>query len=98
MTDPSAIEARITRIFSTALSLDVPSPELDLFDTGAVDSLGFVELLLQLEQEFGVRIALDDLDLEHFRTIRRIGRFILGRNGHGANGYADAEEDTAAVQ
>ena len=99
MTDAARIEARITQIFSTALHLDIPSVETDLFETGAVDSLGFVELLLHLEREFAVRVSLSDLDLDQFRTIRRIGAFVLSRNGrHGDHGPAHPEEDAAAVQ
>lgn len=81
MFDAASVEARIAEILATALHLDVPSVETDLFETGAVDSLGFVEFLLHLEREFGIKVSLDDLELDHFRTIRRIGQFVLDRDG-----------------
>src|SRR6187549_989548 len=54
MSDPNSLRERIAAIFASALHLDVPSWDTDLFDTGVLDSLAFVELLLQLEREFGV--------------------------------------------
>lgn len=81
MGDPATVEARIARILLNHLHLDIPSAEMDLFETGALDSLGFVEFLLQLEQEFGVKVPLEDLQLDNFRTIQRIGQFVVARNG-----------------
>jgi acyl carrier protein len=58
-------------------SLELPSPEIDLFETGAVDSLAFVELLVHLERDFGVKVALDQMEIEHFRSVERIATLIL---------------------
>ena len=81
MSDVATVETRIARILSTALHLDIPSVELDLFETGALDSLAFVEFLLHLEREFGIRVSVEDLEIPHFRTIRRIAQFVIARNG-----------------
>ena len=70
---------RLARIFSTALHVEVPSADTDLFEAGLLDSLAFVELLLQLEQEFGVTTAMDDLDADNFRSIGRIAEFVAPR-------------------
>jgi D-alanine--poly(phosphoribitol) ligase subunit 2 len=67
---------RIGRIFSEGLSLDVPSADIDLFEAAVLDSLAFVELLLRLEQEFGVTVSVDDLEIENFSTIARIAEFV----------------------
>lgn len=69
MAQDSAIEARLMTVFKDKLELDVPSAETDLMATGLMDSLIFVELLVQIETEFGVTIAMDTLELEHFRSI-----------------------------
>lgn len=76
MSDTAAVEARIARILATSLHLDIPSPEIDLFETGAVDSLTFVELLLSLEREFDIRVSLEELELDRFRSIERIAEFV----------------------
>src|SRR5712691_3039519 len=91
MTDTAAVEARIAQIFSTHLHLDIPSVEMDLFETGAIDSLAFVEFLLHLEREFAIKVSLDDLELDNFRTIRRITGYVASRDGQ----MPSAREDGA---
>lgn len=78
MFDGTGVKHRITNWFSSRLSLEIPSPEIDLFETGVLDSLSFVELLLHLEQEFGIRITLEELEIDHFRSVDRIAAFVLG--------------------
>ena len=75
----TSLEHRITRLFATALNLDVPSADTDLFETGALDSLALVELLLQLEQEFGVTTAVEDLEVQNFSSIHRIAAFVAAQ-------------------
>jgi len=84
MSDVNRLRDRIGAIFSGALHLDVPSHDMDLFETGVLDSLAFVELLLQLEREFGVTTSVDDLDVATFRSIAAIADFVHGRCGQSA--------------
>jgi D-alanine--poly(phosphoribitol) ligase subunit 2 len=81
MPDVNTLRERIAEIFSAALHLDVPSHDTDLFENGVLDSLAFVELLLQLEREFGVTTTVDDLDAETFRSIACIADFVMARRG-----------------
>ena len=84
MSDIDRLRERLAGIFSGALHLDVPSPDMDLFETGVLDSLAFVELLLQLEREFGVTTSVDDLDVATFRSIAAIADFVHARAGEPA--------------
>jgi acyl carrier protein len=79
MIDRTLLEQNIGDIFEQKLHLKVPSADTDLFDSGSLDSLSFVELLLQVELEYGIRIPLQDLELSEFRSIRRIAGFIKQR-------------------
>lgn len=81
MTDASALRGRIAGLFLARFKLEVPSVDTDLFETGALDSLAFVELLLSLEQEFGIRVSIEALEIDHFRSIARIADFIVTLNG-----------------
>src|SRR5688500_20339807 len=81
MSDGNRLRERIAGLFSHALHLDVPAFDTDLFETGVLDSLAFVELLLQLEREFGVTTTVDDLDVETFRSIACIADFVQARRG-----------------
>lgn len=78
MDDVTSLEKRLGGMFEKRMNLAVPSVDTDLFDTGGLDSLTFVELLLHLDRDFGVRVTLDDLELDNFRSIGRIARFIAG--------------------
>jgi acyl carrier protein len=81
MAEPNAWEARIRQVFRDKLKLDVPSVATDLFETAALDSMVFVDLLLHLEREFGVTVALEDIEFDHFRSIERIAEFVANRVG-----------------
>lgn len=72
----SALHDRISAIFLEKLHITVPSTETDLLETGILDSLQLVDLLLNLEKEFSVRIQLDSLEIESFRSISRIADLI----------------------
>ena len=76
MSESDSLERRIEKIFEEKLKLVVPSADTDLFATGGLDSLSFVELLLELERGYGLKISLEDLELENFRSIAGIARFV----------------------
>lgn len=76
-----ALIDRVHQLFVEALTMDVPSPDTDLIETGRLDSLALVELLFALEQRFGVDLALGELDVENFRTLRRISDFVEQQGG-----------------
>lgn len=81
MLDRHHVERRLAGWFVERLHLEIPSPDTDLLETGVLDSLAFVELMLHLEQDFGVTIALEQLELANFRSLERIAAFLL--NGAG---------------
>jgi len=66
----------LAEIFRDELAIDVPSPETDLVNTGLLDSLALVDLLLQIEQRFGLVVAMDQLKLEDFRSVNSISGFL----------------------
>lgn len=79
------IESRILEIFSRHLHTEVPSLETDLLDSGILDSLKFVELLLALETELAIKLPVEELELDNFRSVHKISRFLAGR-GQTGNG------------
>ncbi|HTM11119.1 MAG TPA: acyl carrier protein [Verrucomicrobiae bacterium] len=78
---------RIAGIFSEKLHIEVASAETDLMQTGLLDSLALVELLFHLEQELGIKISLETIELENFRSIARIAAFIAAHDGASRNGF-----------
>jgi D-alanine--poly(phosphoribitol) ligase subunit 2 len=71
-----ALTGRIAKLFTDRLHTDVPAPDTDLFETGILDSLRFVELLAALEEAFDVHIAVEDLEIDDFRNLSRIADFL----------------------
>ena len=90
MTNVITITERLGALFTERFHIEVPSADTDLLETGILDSFQFVELLFQLEQHFGLRVSIDDIDLEDLRTLARIARLVAA-NGGGAT-------DPSAVQ
>ena len=75
----SAVEQRLVALFRERLHVDVGGTETNLFDTGALDSLRLVELLLHLERDLGVTVSFDDVELERFESVARIAAFVAER-------------------
>jgi len=86
MLAPEPVSARVAAILANRLQVDPASDQTDLFATASLDSLGLVELLLGLEEEFGIDIDASDLELDSFRSIAAIAAFVRTklerRNGH----------------
>lgn len=76
MIDSNTLTDQLRALFVESFHMEVPSTDADLLQSGILDSLQFVELLVQLEQRFGLRIAIDDIDLDDLRTLGRIARLI----------------------
>jgi acyl carrier protein len=67
------------RLFAEKLHIEVPSPDTDLIETGLLDSLRLVELLLHIESDLGWRIPLEEVDLDDLRSTRRMAGLIAAR-------------------
>jgi len=76
-----ALYDEVIRLFYERLNLSVTSYDADLFETGVMDSLTFVDLVVQLEQQFDIHIAADQLELDDFRSVAKIAGFIEAHNG-----------------
>jgi methoxymalonate biosynthesis acyl carrier protein len=67
---------QISELLRTSVSIEVSSPDLDLIENGLLDSLTFVEILLSVEEEFGIEIGVDGFEIDDFRTVRKIAAFV----------------------
>lgn len=85
MPELAALQTRVEAIFADRLNLIVPAADTDLFATGVLDSLSFVELLAELERQWDIKIGLANLDLAHFSSVARIAAYLrLRLAGEGA--------------
>jgi acyl carrier protein len=52
-----------------------------LLESGVLDSLGVLDLVNFVEQEYSVHVADDELTPENFQTIDRIAAFVESKSG-----------------
>lgn len=76
------LRERVAKIFSETMNVEVPSVDTDLFESGALDSLGFVDLVVRLEEEFGIQVPVAEVGIDNFRTIARMAAYVAARNGN----------------
>jgi acyl carrier protein len=75
-TDNEVLHAQLRAFFSEKLSVEISSIDVDLVQTGILDSLALVELLTYVEKEFETEISLDDVGIEDFHSIAKIAEFV----------------------
>lgn len=44
------------------------NPDIDLFDSGLLDSFGTIELLVQVEERFGIMVPISEFDRDLWNT------------------------------
>lgn len=54
--------------------------DVDLFQTGLLDSLGFTELLVDIEEKFSIIIAPSEIDRSEMNTPQKIIDLIKARS------------------
>ncbi len=77
MLDRTVVQSQIINLMADKLDIQVPSIDTDLFDDSSLDSLTYVQLVVELQQEFEMRISLGQINIDHFRTVEQIADFLL---------------------
>lgn len=91
MTDPVMVE-RLRALMLEHLHLDVPAADTDLLDSGLLDSLQLVDLLLLIEQHLGRRIDIATIDLENLRSLARLAQLLETAPAASPRAAADRDE------
>lgn len=66
----------VVDLIRDSLVIDLSDPDLDLFESGLVDSLAVVMLIGALEERLAWALPLDDFDLDNFRSARRLAKYL----------------------
>lgn len=61
---------------------NAPAPDDPIVEAGLVDSLGLFKVIGFVEDEFGVKVAPDEILLENFATVNAITRLIRAKQSH----------------
>lgn len=78
------VASRVQALLSEKLFVTVDSHETDLLAAGILDSLTLVQLLMHLEEQFGLRVAVEDLEIDDLRSIHTISRLVARQQRVGA--------------
>jgi acyl carrier protein len=61
--------------------------EKSLIDTYGIDSVSLLELVVGIEEEFGITVGDRDFNVRHFETVKALAEFVRSRmpeRGHDA--------------
>ncbi len=83
VTTPQEIETRLKTMIVERLFLKVPPAELgsedSLIGDHGVDSVCLLELVVGLEDEFGIRLEDGDFDVRNFESVAALRDFVVRR-------------------
>jgi acyl carrier protein len=88
--DEGVIE-QVRDLMQTVLNAAVPADDTDIVESGLLDSLALVELLVGIEREFDVQVDLEALDLDNLRSVRTIAQTVLDAKRAAVASAAEAD-------
>lgn len=77
------IETRLKRMIASRLYLKVAPEAIEddksLMDDYGVDSVSLLELVVGIEEEFGIVIPDEEFSIKHFETVAALAAFVRGK-------------------
>lgn len=70
----------VERLFMRIAPEDIKEDE-SLIDSYGIDSISLLELVVGIEEEFGVSIGDDEFDVKHFETVGALSHFVKSKQG-----------------
>lgn len=56
----------------------------NIFQSGVVNSLFAMQIILFVESEFGIAVESEDMEIANFSTLNALSRFVRGKQAIGA--------------
>ena len=83
MSDIASIEDRLKTMIVRRLFLKIRPEDIEadrsLIDGYGVDSVSLLELVVGIEEEFGVAVGDDEFDIRHFENVAALAAFVRGK-------------------
>ena len=98
MAERTDVIDRIMTLLTDQLHQEIPAKTTDLIDEGLLDSMLFVDLIMSLEREFGIEIAIGDLEIDTFRTVARMADFVTSRQSSTESNAVAMEDAVDATE
>ena len=79
--DRTQIKQALREFILRSVRIPALGDDEDLFDSGIVNSLFAVQLMTFVEKTFAIEVAMEDLEIDNFRSLNATTGFVLRKNG-----------------
>ena len=79
LAEQADIVAQVTRFICSARKISHIDPETKLFEARVINSLFVVQLINFIENDLGVELYDDDLEIANFASVNRIAAFVQAK-------------------
>lgn len=81
----NGIKEAVKRYILSSINIGDFDDDDNLFESGIVNSLFAVQLMTFVEKTFAIKVEMDDLDIENFKSLNATTAFVVRKNGkHGS--------------
>lgn len=83
----SNVQSALLQFIQSELAIGRRQPieaEDDLFTSGILDSLGVLQMVLFIEEQFGVKVPDEDVVFENFQSVAAIDAYLSKQRGEAA--------------
>lgn len=78
------VRETVRRFILKSITVARLDDDANLFESGIINSLFAVQLMTFVEKTFAIDVAVDDLDIENFKSVNATTAFVLRKKGrHG---------------
>lgn len=79
--DREEVKTKLFEVLADICEDDIvlSDPEVDLFESGLLDSIAYMELLLEIENELGISIAPSEVEKEDVNTPAKLLAVVLSK-------------------
>ena len=75
------VRETVRRFILKSITVARLDDDANLFESGIINSLFAVQLMTFVEKTFAIDVAVDDLDIENFKSVNATTAFVLRKKG-----------------
>ncbi|MCH8494543.1 MAG: phosphopantetheine-binding protein [Balneolales bacterium] len=77
MNKETSISEKVNDVICSTLTIDSISFKDDLIELGLLDSLALVQLMVEIEQTFNIRMEPENFDFDDYRSVKSISEMVI---------------------